>query len=133
MSMLEGIDLFSSLNKASLDTLSMFCQQRRVKSWDILFSKWEESTSMYIVISGKLEVFDEQRVLWFVNAWEFVGEMSLFTEPKVRSASVKAIEDTNLVVLLGFSIEQLSQTHPEILNQIRKVIEERDKKNQSLT
>lgn len=132
MSMLEGIDLFSSLNKDSLDTLSMFCQQRRVKSWDILFSKWEESTSMYIVISGKLEVFDDQRVLWFVNAWEFVWEMSLFTEPKVRTASVKAVQDTNLVVLLGFSIEQLSQTHPEILDQIRRVIEERNKKNQSL-
>jgi len=59
--------------------------------------------------------------------------MSIFTEPKLRSASVKALEDSNLVVLLAFSVEQLGKTHPEILTQIREVIEQRNKKNQSLT
>jgi len=110
----------------------MFCQQRRVASGEVLFRKWEESTSMYIVISWKLEVFDGERVLWFVKSWEFVWEMSLFSEPKVRTASVKALEDTNVIVLLAFSIDQLGDKHPEILEQIRKVIEERKKKNQNI-
>lgn len=130
--MLEWIELFSSLGEDSLNTLSMFCQQRRVLKGEILFRRWEESTSMYIVISGKLEVFDGERVLWFVKSWEFVWEMSLFSEPKVRTASVKALEDTNVIVLLAFSIEQLWHKHPEILEQIRKVIEERNKKNQNI-
>ncbi len=130
--MLEWIELFSSLNQDSLNTLAMFCQQRRVASGEVLFRKWEESTSMYIVISWKLEVFDGERVLWFVKSWEFVWEMSLFSEPKVRTASVKALEDTNVIVLLAFSIDQLGDKHPEILEQIRKVIEERKKKNQNI-
>lgn len=130
--MLEWIELFSSLGEDSLNTLSMFCQQRRVLKGEILFRRWEESTSMYIVISGKLEVFDGERVLGFVKSWEFVWEMSLFSEPKVRTASVKALEDTNVIVLLAFSIEQLWHKHPEILEQIRKVIEERNKKNQNI-
>lgn len=130
--MLEWIELFSSLNQDSLNTLAMFCQQRRVASGEVLFRKWEESTSMYIVISWKLEVFDGERVLWFVKSWEFVWEMSLFSEPKVRTASVKALEDTNVIVLLAFSIDQLGNKHPEILEQIRKVIEERKKKNQNI-
>ncbi|MGE4443821.1 MAG: Crp/Fnr family transcriptional regulator [Candidatus Altimarinota bacterium] len=130
--MLEGIELFSSLNQDSLNTLAMFCQQRRVASGEVLFRKGEESTSMYIVISGKLEVFDGERVLGFVKSGEFVGEMSLFSEPKVRTASVKALEDTNVIVLLAFSIDQLGDKHPEILEQIRKVIEERKKKNQNI-
>jgi CRP-like cAMP-binding protein len=58
--------------------------------------------------------------------------MSLFSEPKVRTASVKALEDTNVIVLLAFSIDQLGNKHPEILEQIRKVIEERKKKNQNI-
>lgn len=131
--MLEGIELFSSLNKQDLNTLRMFCQERRVRSGETLFHKWDESTSMYIVTSGKLEVFDGEKILWFIKPGEFVGEMSIFTEPKLRSASVKAVEDTTLVVLLAFSIEQLGKTHPNILTEIRAVIEERNKKNQSLT
>lgn len=131
--MLEGVELFSSLRPEALNTLSIFCQERRVKTWEILFHKWDESSSMYIVTSGKLEVFDGEKILWVVKTWEFVGEMSIFTEPKLRSASVKALEDSNLVVLLAFSVEQLGKTHPEILTQIREVIEQRNKKNQSLT
>ncbi len=128
--MLEWIDLFSSLSQETLHTLSMFCQQRRVKAGEVLFHKWEESTSMYIVVSGKLEVFDGERILWYIHPQEFVWEMSLFTEPKVRSASVKAIMDTEMIVLLAFSLEQLEQKYPEVLNQIKKVIEERKKKNE---
>lgn len=128
--MLEWIDLFSSLSQETLHTLSMFCQQRRVKAGEVLFHKWEESTSMYIVVSGKLEVFDGERILWYIHPQEFVWEMSLFTESKVRSASVKAIMDTEMIVLLAFSLEQLEQKYPEVLNQIKKVIEERKKKNE---
>ncbi len=131
--MLEGVELFSSLNSQDLNTLKMFCQERRVRSGEILFHKWDESTSMYIVTSGKLEVCDGEKILWFIKPGEFVGEMSIFTEPKLRSASVKAVEDTTLVVLLAFSIEQLGKTHPNILTEIRAVIEQRNKKNQSLT
>ena len=56
--MLQDIELFSSLSPETLQTLEMFCQVRKIRSWEILFSKWEESTSMYIVTSGKLEVYD---------------------------------------------------------------------------
>lgn len=130
--MLESIELFSSLLPETLKTLEMFCQARKIKSGEILFSKWEESTSMYIVTSGKLEVYDGERILGYIKPWEFVGEMSLFSEPKNRTAWVKAIEETDVVVLLAFSIEQLAKTHPEILVQIQKVIEERIRKNDSL-
>lgn len=130
--MLQDIELFSSLSPETLQTLEMFCQVRKIRSWEILFSKWEESTSMYIVTSGKLEVYDGERILGYIKPGEFVGEMSLFSEPRNRMAAVKAIEETDVVVLLAFSIEQLSKSHPEILEQIQKVIEERNKKNQSL-
>jgi CRP-like cAMP-binding protein len=55
--------------------------------------------------------------------------MALFDEPKVRSASVKAVEDTELIILLSFSIDQLSRSYPEIVSEIKKVIEERKRQN----
>jgi len=127
--MLEWIELFSSLSKQTLSTLELFCQQRIVPAWEILFSKWDESTSMYIVKSWLLEAYDGDKILWTIGAWEFVWEMSLFDELKIRTASVKVVEDAELIVLLWFFISELGKNHPEILAEIKKVIEERKKKN----
>lgn len=127
--MFENIELFSSLSKNAISSLEMFCQERKIASWEILFHKWEESTSMYIVKSWKLQAYDGDKVLWYIKSWEFVWEMALFDEPKVRSASVKAVEDTELIILLSFSIDQLSRSHPEIVSEIKKVIEERKRQN----
>ena len=127
--MFEWIELFSSLDKETLNTLELFCQERQVIAWEVLFNKWDESNSMYIVKSWKLEAYDEYKVLWVIKPQEFVWEMSLLEEPKIRTASVRVVEDGNLIVLLWFSIEQLSEKHPKILNEIRKVIEIRKKQN----
>lgn len=127
--MLETIELFSSLPKETISTLELFCQQRIVLAWEVLFNKWDESTSMYIVKSGLLEVYDWDKILWTVKAQEFVWEMSLFGESKVRTATVKVVEDSELIVLLWFSMNELFKKHPEIINQIKLVIEERKTQN----
>lgn len=127
--MFEWIELFSSLNREALNTLEMFCQERQVSAWEILFNKWDESNSMYIVKTWKLEAYDENWILWSINLQEFVWEMSLLDEPKIRTASVRVLEDSDLIVLLWFSIEQLSKKHPEILVEIRKVINLRKEQN----
>lgn len=127
--MLEWIELFSSLSKEAIQTLELFCQQRRVPAGEILFSKWDESTSMYVVLSWLLEAYDNDKVLWIIKSWEFVWEMSLFDESKIRKASVKVIEDADLIILLWFSINELGKKHPEILSQIRQVIKNRKKEN----
>lgn len=127
--MFEWIDLFSSLGKEDLNTLSLFCQEREIKEWEILFQEWDDSSSMYIVKSWNLEVYSWEKILWVVNAWEFVWEMSLFNSNKVRSASVKALTDTSLIVLISFSIENLSKKHPEIMEKIKEVISRRNEMN----
>ena len=129
--MFEWIELFSNLSKQEQDTMSLFCQERQVKAWEILFNKWEESNSMYIVKTWLLEAYDEDKILGIIKPKEFVWEMSIFEKPKVRTASVKALENSNLIVLLSFSISELTKKHPDILEKIRKVIEDRKKQNKS--
>lgn len=130
--MLKNIELFSSLPKESLSTIEMFCQGRRLNAWETLFNKWEESTWMYIVNSGLLEVYDWERILWYIKPGEFVWEMALLSKDKLRTASVKAIEETQVIVLLAFSINELANKHPIILKQIQDIIEKRKKINDYL-
>lgn len=124
--MLKNINLFSFLPKDSLVQLELFCQERILNTWEILFLKWEDSTWMYIVKSWKLEVYDENKIYWYINPWDFVWEMALFSLDKKRTASVKAVEQTSIIVLLDFAIKELWQKHPEILLQIQDVIQKRE-------
>lgn len=127
--MFEWIKFFSELTQDSLKTLELFCQERKIYAGQLLFNKWDESTSMYIIKKWCMQVFDGEKILWIVRENDMVWEMGIFSNHKIRMASVKAIEDTDVIILLDFSVQQLWIKHPAILSEIRAIISERIKKN----
>lgn len=127
--MFEWIELFAWLSWLELSTLEIFCQQRSFEKWEILFNMWEEASAMYILKSWLLEVYNYDKIIWSINPWDVVWEMAIFLAHKTRTASVKAVEKSNVITLLSFSIHELWLKHPEILSKIKKVIEERNIKN----
>ncbi len=127
--MFENIELFKGLSLAELSTLELFCQERLYKKGETLFLKWDEATSMYVVKSWILEVEDDYKILWNIVWGEIVWEMALFWEHKKRTATVRAANDTMVIVILGFSIWELSNKYPEILEKIKSIISIRNEKN----
>lgn len=130
--MLGNIELFQGLSENDVKTLQMFCQERVIKKWEILFQQWDEATSFYVVKSWKLEALNHGQLLWVVKAGEIVWEMALFAEPKARSATIRAVEDTHVIVLLEFSIKELTQKHPDLLKAIQTVIAHRNQQNKKI-
>ena len=127
--MFEGIELFASMSKQDLDNLALFCQERSLKSGEILFHEWDESTSMYIVKSWLLQAYKGNKVLWEIHPSQPVGEMAIFNQPQHRSASVKALNDSELIVIIYYSLEELIKKHPNIVQKIQTFIDERNKQN----
>ena len=58
-----------------------------------------------------------------------VWEMALFWENKKRSATVRTAQDTMVIGILGFSIWELSNKNPVILEKIKSIISIRNEKN----
>ncbi len=132
--MIEGIELFRGLSESERNTLSLFCQERVLEPGELLFSEGDDAIAMYVVKSGKLEAFKDrstgETVLGTVGSGETVGEMALFGhERKVRTASVRAVERTKLLVIVDYAILEISKKHPELYAKIESVILERLKKN----
>jgi CRP/FNR family cyclic AMP-dependent transcriptional regulator len=71
---------------------------KKLKSSDFLIKEGEASTELYFVKSGKFEVLVNGVVIGTIGANEVVGEMS-FLDEKPRSASVRAIEDCELLMI----------------------------------
>ena len=136
MSVLDWISLFSSLTQNEKDNLALFCQERFIKNWETLFKEHDEATALYIVKSWKLKAYkdrsDGEITLGIVMPWEFVWEMAFFdweNVPKRRMASVKTLEDSTLVVIMNYSIMDLSNKRKDIYEKIVRIIEERKQMN----
>jgi CRP-like cAMP-binding protein len=90
---------------------------------------------MYIVKAGNLKAFKDrssgEQILGFVTVAEMVGEMALFdaNAPKRRLASVRAVEDSRLLVIVDYAIVELSRKHPVVYEKIKSVIDQRRRAN----
>ncbi len=136
MSILNWIELLKDLKKEELDSLEVFCQERFIPKWEKLFLEWDEANSIYFLSSWKIEVYtqkdNKELILWYIKAENILWEMALFWKKSKRMASARTIEDTVVIILLEFSIQQLTIKHPEILEKIKLIIQNRERENEKL-
>lgn len=129
MSFLDGIKVLEGLSDQDKIELENFCQEREIKKWEILFSEWDEANSMYILKSGSIGIYKEikgkQVYFGTVHAEEILGEIALFFNNGLRMATAIAMQDTVFITLLSFSVKTLTLEHPDLLEKIQKIIDER--------
>ncbi|MDD5376989.1 MAG: cyclic nucleotide-binding domain-containing protein [Candidatus Gracilibacteria bacterium] len=133
MSILDPIEFFDSLSNNERETLSLFCQERLIRSGEVLFNEGDDAIALYIVKSGSLKAYkdrsDGEKLLGYIGIGELAGEMALFDPdaPKKRMASVKAVDDSLLLIIMDYAILELSKKHPEIYQKIVQIMMERKK------
>ena len=133
MNILDSVDLFESLTNGEKETLALFCQERLLHSGELLFGEWDDALAFYVVKSWSLKAYkdrsDGEKLLWYISPDELAWEMALFDPeaPKKRMASVRAMEDTLLLVIMDYAILELSKKHREIYDKISQIIIKRKK------
>ena len=130
MNYFEDIELFSDLSVEDQNSLSDFCQTQTLQTWDILFHQWDEPQAMYVISSGTLLVrkqsdTGESRDVATLWEWELVWEIAFFGEPPTRNATIVAQEESSIIVIIKFWIEQMMNKYPDLYNKVKKIIEDR--------
>ncbi len=129
MSFLDGIRILDVLSQGDKAELENFCQERDIKKGEILFSEWDEANSMYILKSGSIGIYKDikgkQVYFGTVHAEEILWEIALFYNNGLRMATAIAMEDSVFITLLSFSVKTLTLEHPDLLEKIQKIIDER--------
>lgn len=121
--------LFGDMDAAALHALQEQLVWRRLADGEALFRQGDVATSMFIVVTGRLQVvFEEEgaversgRPLGEVSRGETIGEFALIND-EVRSASVYAIRDTDVVEITRPVFEALIARHPQAMNEIARLI-----------
>jgi len=136
MSILDWIKILKDLNQEEKNNLALLCQERFIPAWELLFKEGDLSNSMYLLKSWEFEVFtnknNEEIILWYIKSEDILWEMAIFEHHKHRMASARATKDTIVIILLEFALQEIVNKHPEILEKIKKIIEERRKENKEV-
>ena len=106
-------------NVLSRELVSQLALRGDVRSYarnDVLISEGDVSDALFILVSGQLKVFSQdakgREVVYNVlGAGEIFGEM--FMDGGVRSASVKAMVDSQCILVDEVHIREFIKTYPE--------------------
>ena len=125
--------LFGDIDPNTLHSVQEKITWRRLADGESLFRQGEIGHSMFIVVNGRLQMVLEaddgegERVIGEVVAGETVGEFALLTDD-VRSATIYATRDTDLVEITRPVFEEFTRDHPLAMSEIARIIVMRQKR-----
>jgi len=123
---LEKIELFSGISPSSLAELATLMKEISFKKNTTVIAQGDNTRSLFIITSGRMKIFanDEegsQTIFTFLEAGDFFGELSLLDDAP-RSASVVAVENSNVLNLNHQNFNNFLSTHPEICPALFKAL-----------
>ncbi len=125
--------LFGDLDVLALQTMQERLHWRRLADGEVLFRQSEVGMSMFIVVTGRLQIVLEpegsgdEHILGEIGAGETVGEFALLSD-ETRSATVYATRDTDVVEMTRPVFEALIREHPRAMTEIARIIVARQRR-----
>ncbi len=122
LNILRRLPIFSKVSESSLRKIAGKFVTIKFRKNEVVFYQNEESTDLYVVLSGKLRAVVENEegkelLLATFKRGDFFGEMSLF-DGKPRSATVIAEEESLLALLSRDEFLKLLKEEPTIAIEI---------------
>jgi len=88
---------------------------------EILFNKGDKAIAVYVVKSGKLEIFDGKVVYETVGAGDLIGEMALIDEAP-RSASIRAVTECEIIPIDAKRFIQMVERTPTFAIRVMRTL-----------
>ncbi len=111
--LLKSVPIFSELGRGDLSRLAKLMVSRNVAAGDAVIEENDQAAGFFVVSSGKLEVERQGKTLASYGPGDFFGEMALF-EGFPRSATVRAVEDSELLAMTRWDFTAELKNRPQI-------------------
>ncbi len=115
---LVDLRLFNGMSQSDVELFAENCEERMLMSDEILFNEGGNDTSIWMILSGRVDIFknirgDVDRILASLGPGEAIGEMG-FIDCSARSASARTSEPSVLMVLSREAFLNIEKDHPAI-------------------
>ncbi len=134
MAFLQKVPIFAKLSKQALWRLSGLAHTVSFNAGDTIMQEGDEGDSCYIIVNGEVEVSkatqtELPKIVAKLGTGEIIGEMAVIdNEP--RSATVKALQVTECLMIKQWDFMAQMQAYPEIALQLVPVLVRRLRKMQ---
>jgi diguanylate cyclase (GGDEF)-like protein len=115
---LKNSPLFAEMSELEFNAITAFMERRKIDEGETVFNEGDHGEDMFVLLSGALSAHKRQsdgtlRRMFDITPGQFFGEMSIIAnEP--RSATISAIENSNLMVLQGIDFYRIFFDHPMV-------------------
>lgn len=103
---IKHVSLFQGLERDEVAKIFAKGMTMHVNAGQDIFIQGTVGSQMYVVLGGKLGVFDGNKVIAELRTGDMFGEMALVNK-EPRSATVRAVNDSRLFVLTESTFERL--------------------------
>ena len=118
---LKSAEIFANTSDFSLLSLASITDEVHVAAGETFIRKGDMENCMYLIVHGNVRVHDEGREIARLGEGEIIGEMSLL-DPAPRSASITAIEDSDLFRIEKDAFDVVMADNPEITQGVVRVL-----------
>jgi CRP/FNR family transcriptional regulator len=118
VSLLEAVPAFRELGREELEAVAAVAMPRRFAGGEVVFHEGDDSDTCYIVRSGHARAMREhtggrQLTLATFGPGDIFGELAMFDD-ELRSATVEALDDLEVLAILGGDMRRLMHEHATI-------------------
>ncbi|MBN2089375.1 Crp/Fnr family transcriptional regulator [candidate division KSB1 bacterium] len=135
LQLLKKVPIFTALKENQLTHIVKYCVTKKYAKDQLILVEEEAGKTLFIIYKGRVKVTrtsDDGRevILSILESGDFFGEMSIL-DGKARSASVTALEDSELLLLRRGDFLQLLEDFPQIAIALLKELASRLRKSDS--
>jgi len=138
---LAYVPIFSEIPMETVEKIEKIGTRKNFKKNDVILMEDEVGTALFVIVSGKVKVArtstdGREVILSILSESDFFGEMAIL-DGQTRSATVVAIEDTELFLIQRNDFINLLKEYPEIaislLQELTKRLRAADAKIKALS
>jgi AAA family ATP:ADP antiporter len=118
---LKSSPLFSETPDNVLADIADLVDEIAVEKDQVIFNRGEPGDSLYIIVSGKVQVWEGDRLLNSLGEGDLFGELALL-DPEPRLATVKTTESTRVLRLDQTHFHEVLGVRPEVSSAIIRVV-----------
>jgi len=133
-SFLARVSIFSSLTEKELERIAALTKRLAFDRGDIIIREGDDDTRLFVIVTGEVEVIrnfggKKERCARTLGPYGYFGEMSLIDD-LVRSASVRAKEDTQVLCLDRLNLRREIEKTPSLAIHLLQMLSRRIRTNE---
>lgn len=121
---LSKVPIFAACSPTEIQAVSGVAQEHTFEPGQIIVTQGTPGQAFYLILSGRVEILRDNQSLGAFGPGDFFGEMSLLDQAP-RSATIRAIEHTNCLMLSSWDFKALLEKYPSIAVKLLEVISRR--------